>query len=148
MQPDELTPLERQLAACRPSAAGLDADAMLFAAGRASVRPNPARFVWPGIAAGFAVLSLALGSGLVAERSERLALADRLTRPADVESPRPTPIQSPATPGPDSYLAARRLIERDEAWPFHTTDDASPTDSPPSPPTIRAWAGLSAELPP
>jgi hypothetical protein len=64
MQPDELTPLERQLAACRPSAAGLDADAMLFAAGRAAARPGAARHVWPVLACGFVTVSLALGGAI------------------------------------------------------------------------------------
>ena len=37
---DDLSELERKLAGWRPSTAGLDADRMLFAAGRNSVRPG------------------------------------------------------------------------------------------------------------
>jgi len=47
----ELNDLERRLSAWRPAAEGLDPDAVLFAAGRASVRPGPARFAWPALAA-------------------------------------------------------------------------------------------------
>jgi hypothetical protein len=148
MQPDELTPLERHLAACRPSAMGLDADAMLFAAGRAAARPNAMRLIWPALAGGFAVLATILGGGMIRERAERLALADRLTRPVSGETPVPTAIPSPPTPGPDSYLAARRLVEGDDAWPVHTDGGPPSMDPAATPPAIHAWPGVSAELPP
>jgi hypothetical protein len=145
MQPDELTPLERKLAACRPSAAGLDADAMLFAAGRAAARPGAARHVWPVLACGFATVSLALGGGMIRERSERMALADRLGHPAALDAPLPTSMPS-SPPGPNSYLAARRLIDRDDAWPAHADGGPRPTEPATSPPTLHAWPGVSAEL--
>jgi hypothetical protein len=139
--PDDLSPLERHLAACRPSAAGLDADAMLFAAGQASARPTAVRFVWPGIACGFAILSLPLGAGFVAERSERLALAEQLHRRPPAEAPLPVPTVAPSPElSPDSYLAARRLVERDaDAWLARR--DATPGTAPerPTAPVLRAW---------
>ena len=120
--PDDLSDLERRLAACAPSQAGLDADALLFAAGRASARHGPARLVRPGLTACLAVLAAALGLWLAAERSERLALAERLRRPAPAPPPSATPVQpEPPTadePGPNSVLAARRALERGlDAWP-------------------------------
>ncbi len=137
--PDDLTPLERQLAACRPSAAGLDADAMLFAAGQAAARPGAARFVWPAAACGFALLSLALGTGFVAERSERLALADRLgrlARPAETPISTPAAAPSPEVP-PGSYLAARRLVEQDaDAWLARHDAVPGPVAEPPPPAAV------------
>ncbi|HEY1376956.1 MAG TPA: hypothetical protein VGF55_09185 [Gemmataceae bacterium] len=138
--PDDLSPLERQLAACRPSAAGLDADAMLFAAGRAAARPTAARFVWPAAACGFALLSVMLGTGFVAERSERLALADRLGRmPRPTEAPAPAVAPSPEM-SPNSYLAARRLVERDaDAWLARRDAPSDAAEPPPTGPVLRAW---------
>src|SRR5438552_19059242 len=93
--PDNLKDLERRLAACAPATGGLDADAMLFAAGRASARRGAARFVWPALTASLAALVVVLGIRLANERSERLALVQRL-RP---ESPAVLPY-SPAPMAP------------------------------------------------
>jgi hypothetical protein len=142
MQPDELTPLERHLAACRPTTTGLDTDAMLFAAGRAAAKPGPARYVWPALACGFAVLSVVLGGGMMHERSERLALAQGVNPHSSLEAPVFVPAVAPSPElAPDSYLAARRLVERDaDAWPPRR--DATPgtgAESPPPAPVFRAW---------
>jgi thymidylate kinase len=139
MHSDELTPLERQLAACRPSAAGLDSDAMLFAAGRAAAQPRR-QVVWPALTCGFAVLSAMLAAGLMSERSERLTLAARL-RPTTVamEQPTPTVVTSLDVP-PDSYLAACRMIERGvDLWPAPVSGPSGgPMTAPPSA-VLRAW---------
>jgi hypothetical protein len=152
MQPnvDNLSPLERQLAARQPAATGLDVDAMLFAAGRAAgMQAGGPRWAWPMATCSFALLSLALGAALIGERSERMALADRLNRQsaeiADAVSPVPPAAQPPAA---DSYLAARRVIETDtDAWP------ARPDRGPESPsaaagetPVLHAWPSVSADL--
>lgn len=141
MHAEELTPLEQQLAACQPSADGLDADAMLFAAGRAAAQPRRP-VVLPALACGFAVLSLVLACGLVSERSERIALAGQLRHSAVVvDTPAPTIGPSPLpTVSSDSYLATRRMVEQGiDAWP---TQDAGPAESspinPPSP-MLHAW---------
>ncbi len=79
---DDMNDLERRLSAWAPASAGLDADAMLFAAGLAAGRPGPARFVWPALSGLLSVLVVALGAWLTVERSERLHLARQLRQQA------------------------------------------------------------------
>jgi hypothetical protein len=149
MQPDELTSLERQLAACLPSGDGLDADEMLFAAGRVSAQR--ANTLWPASACGLAVLSLALGAGWRAERHERTALAARLNLQQFTSAVMSLPdlVPAPPPPGPGSYMFVRRAMERDpDGWPAHAETDPSPGQPSPNPPSIRAWPGASAELDP
>ena len=69
MSDSDLNDLERRLANWRPAGDGLGADAMLFAAGRASVRRSPARFAWPAIAAGLILAVGLLSSRLAGERA-------------------------------------------------------------------------------
>jgi hypothetical protein len=71
--PDDLKKLEARLANWKPAPEGLDPEAMLFAAGRASVRTK-ARFVWPIVSSCLALTVITLSARLSAERSERLAL--------------------------------------------------------------------------
>jgi hypothetical protein len=124
----DMTELERRLSTWQPNSAGLDADAVLFAAGRASVRPGPARFAWPVLSAALTAVGIVLGLWLAAERSERLDLARRLQErpptPAVKESPPPAtnlvPEEAPTSeePPPDSYLASRPALEKGlDAWP-------------------------------
>jgi hypothetical protein len=112
--PDDLNDLERRLADWRPDAAGLDPDAMLFAAGRASVRPSPTRFVWPTIAACMTVITLGLGGWAAKERTGRLELAALLQKAAPV-APAPTIAEepSPEPPPAGSYFAMSRLVRQD-----------------------------------
>jgi hypothetical protein len=129
---DDLSELERRLAACAPSSAGLDADAMLFAAGRAAARPRAARFVWPGLTVCLAALATFLGLWLAVERSERLSLVEQLQQPATAPSTAPvTP--EPATSDelePNSVLASRKALEKGlDAWPpapMPRTDSLAP----------------------
>src|SRR5262245_61875534 len=72
-QPDDLKKLEARLANWKPAPEGLDPEAMLFAAGRASVRTK-ARLVWPFVSGCLALAVIAISARLSAERSERLAL--------------------------------------------------------------------------
>lgn len=141
-RPDDLSELERRLAACEPAADGLDADAMLFAAGRASARPGPARFLWPALAACLAALAVVLGVWLVAERSERLDLARQLRQPAPAPDPPPAPPPEPPTAEerpPNSLLAARRALEQGlDAWPPQPVAGAqTPGPPPPDPPVLQ-----------
>lgn len=148
-RPEDLTELERRLSAWRPDAAGLDTDAVLFAAGRASVRPSPARFAWPALTAMMAALALVLGLGLANERSERLALARRLHErpPAPAANPSPSPAvdaapaesSDPEEMRPDSYLASRRALDRGlDAWPGRAVVHAKPiAPSSTNPPILR-----------
>jgi len=148
-RPDDLSEMERQLAAWAPATDGLDTDAMLFAAGRASVRPSPARFFWPVIASCLAVLSVILGVWLVAERSERLTLARQLELqapatvppPASAVSPTVSPLDPPTAEDrqPDSLLAARQALEDGlDAWPTIAVGGAVPSGPPsPEPPVLQ-----------
>src|SRR5205085_10199892 len=76
--PDDLNELERRLAAWAPATAGVDADVMLSAAGRASVRAGRLRFVWPALSASLTALVVVLGVWLANERDQRLALVQQV----------------------------------------------------------------------
>src|SRR5262245_43174586 len=112
--PNDLNDLERRLAGWRPDAAGLDPDAMLFAAGRASVRPSPTRFVWPAIAACMTVVAMGLGGWAAKERTGRLELVHLMQHRSPV-APTPTTVQepSPEPPPVGSYYAMSRLVRQD-----------------------------------
>lgn len=126
---EDLNALERRLSAWQPSREGLDADAVLFAAGRASVRPSPTRFAWPALTVLMTALSVVLGLSLADERNERLALAYRLRvhplAPAVNPAPQPAANIAPEEPlhtdelPSDSYLASRPALEQGlDAWPI------------------------------
>jgi hypothetical protein len=142
MPQDDLTPLEQRLAAGGPAATGLDADAMLFAAGRAAaMRAADPRWPWPAATCCFAVLSLALVAALVGERSERRALAARLDRLAVLAMSQPGQVPDLSAPAADSYLAARRSIESGSVESFARSDPSSSSQSPPEDtPVLRAWS--------
>jgi hypothetical protein len=122
----DLNDVERRLAGWRPIDEGLDADAMLFAAGRASVRRSPARFAWPAIAASLVFAIGFLGYRLRDEREVNRELVAQLQSAKSYDfAARPT-LNLPET----SYLSARRALERDpDGW---------------SPPTL---SGESAAMP-
>jgi hypothetical protein len=127
MSDEHLTDLERRLAGWRPANEGLDADAMLFAAGRASVRQGPARFAWPAIAACLAIAVGLLGMRWSSERTENQILFARL------EYYRvPAPVAAPAAPLSDSnYLVVRRALEvNPDNWPLRIEADAQVPKSP------------------
>jgi hypothetical protein len=113
MPEPDLTELERRLSGWRPANDGLDADAMLFAAGRASVRRSPGRFAWPAVAAGLIFTVGVLGSRLANERETNRDLLARL-QPTDM------PVVVDARPlelPQSSYFFARRAVERDpDSW--------------------------------
>jgi len=144
---DDLNNLERRLSDWRPSAAGLDPEGMLFAAGRASARATKARLLWPAASACLALLTMVLGFQMTAERAERLALAEQIRQqpPAPAPAPSAVPLpdsQAAETPGPDSYLAARRALERDpDAWAAQAVAKGGPLPGPPPPGhhILQAW---------
>jgi hypothetical protein len=146
--PDDLTALERQLAACQPAATGLDTDAMLFAAGQGAAR-RP-QIIWPTIAFGLTILSAALGAGMIHERSERLALAVRLDRQSTIVAETPAaPVAPLPPPGPNSYLAIHQSMAHDaDGWLARSDHEFGPTSIPSEKPSIlHAWPGISADLP-
>jgi len=133
-----MSDLERRLSAWRPSSTGLDADGVLFAAGRASVRAGWGRIAWPMICGCLALLATALGVGLSQERAARLELAARLhdPKPPIVTAPSsvPEPDEPPSTepPAANSYLAAHRaLAGNPDSWLMAARIE--PSAGPPSP---------------
>ena len=148
--PDDLRKLEQRLAAWKPTPEGLDLEAMLFAAGRASARGGKAWFAWPIASGCLALAVVALGAWLMAERSERLALLREIGEVTDKERLR-APLsggrssdETPATIplGPDSYLVLRReWEERPGDWANRPrplgSESTQPTSSQPT--ILRAW---------
>jgi hypothetical protein len=136
--PDDLNDLQRRLAGCRPAEAGLDADRMLFEAGRASAQPGRGRLLWPLSTACLAVLCIILAASLIHERAQRLAL-DRQVQPVPAPS-----VPAPAPPGseplsPAAYLALRQALERDpDHWPA-SSEPAPDSPGAPAPAIPRAW---------
>jgi len=133
-----MSDLERRLSEWRPSTAGLDADGVLFAAGRASVRPGWGRIAWPIVSGCLALLTATLGVGLSQERAARLELTARLHDPkppvVTAPSPMPEPYEAPSTepPAADSYLAARRALAGNlDSW--LATAKTEPAEGPPTP---------------
>lgn len=116
MQDSDLTDLERRLSGWQPSRSGLDADAMLFAAGRASVRPGAARWAWPAVAACLAFTAAWLGAEVHRERIENQALLARLEPSA---APAPAHDQPLSLP-PSSMLLMRRDLELNPDGLFRT----------------------------
>jgi hypothetical protein len=145
-KPDNMTDLERRLAALAPANEGLNTDAMLFAAGRASVRPRAGRFVWPALAGLLGLLAIGLGIELTRERGERLVLV-QLLRQAEQRQTPASDLAVPADFGPteapaaDSLVASHRVLENGlESWrPIRIVTSSS--DSPAENSTIlRAWS--------
>lgn len=141
-KPDDLGEVERRLAGWRPAPEGLDSAAMLYAAGRASAGQR-GRWVWPVVAACFALLSVALGSQVAVERSQRLALASRLAE-AKTTAAVLDPVASlePRPVLPHTLLAERRQLDRDfDAWLAGAAPMSEPNPGPPLPTQRmhRAW---------
>jgi hypothetical protein len=147
-RPEDLNALERRLSSWQPNKEGLDTDAMLFAAGRASVRPGPARFAWPALTTLLTGSCLVLGLWLVVERNERMVLAAQLQEhpPAPTANPAPppavytVPAESPEPDdlSPNSYLASRRALEKGlDAWPSRLEVRGGSPDPSAEPPVLR-----------
>ena len=144
-RPNDLNKLEQRLAAWEPASAGLDPEAMLSAAGRASARGVKAWLAWPILSGCLALAVLALGAWLAAERADRLRLLAELSHRPVETAPVSTPVpdETPTTEAlaPDGYLALRR------EWELHPDDalrPAAPGQAPkrpasPEPSILRAW---------
>jgi hypothetical protein len=102
---------------------------MLFAAGRASIRRSPARFVWPAIATSLVVAVGMLGNRLADERAVNRDLVAQLQT---VKSS--ALVAAPTLNLPDSsFMSARRALERDpDGWapPALSSESAGMTESP------------------
>jgi hypothetical protein len=140
--PDDLNELERRLSAWSPNPRGLHPDAMLFAAGRASVRRGKVWLAWPIASGCLAVITAALGAWLAIERTERLALVHEIhARPAELApDPGDTPTTEPLAA--TSYLVLRREWEQHPGSEVRTTTtpaDAPIESAPVEPQIFRAW---------
>jgi hypothetical protein len=138
---DDLNDLESRLSGWRPGNEGLDAAAMLYAAGVAEGRRGRSTLLWPAACVLLAGLAAGLGGWGLAERAERQALASRLRDRA------PTPRESPATavavvpepfdrPSPDGYLSLRRRMEQDPNRWLAPLQPEGPLPTPPPEPAI------------
>jgi hypothetical protein len=142
-QPDDLKKFEARLANWKPAPEGLDPEAMLFAAGRASVRTR-ARFAWPIVSGCLALTVMALSARLSAERSERQALVREILQ-ASLEGT----LASASVPDKqvlisleaDSYLVLRQKWEQqgeETVWPKEH-DQVPKEPGIPETPVLRAW---------
>jgi hypothetical protein len=113
MPESELNDVERRLSGWWPASDGLDADAMLYAAGRASVTRSPLRFAWPAIAACLAIATSIVSARLVHERTQNQQLFARLWAIETTPRLDSGPLTLPET----SLFAARRALDRDpDGW--------------------------------
>jgi hypothetical protein len=139
---DDLSDVERRLADWRPASAGLDADAMLFAAGQATARRGRGRLLWPALCVLLAGQAAVLGAWGFSERAERVALASRLHEIAlEPKAPPATAVavlpQSSYAPSPDDYFHLRGRTEQDlDRWLTLAHTDAPAPGPPPPEPTI------------
>jgi hypothetical protein len=141
---DDLSAIERRLAAWQPASEHLDADAMLFAAGRAAAGHKRASLFWPVLCALLAVQVVGLGVWGLSERAGRLDLAGRLPERAPaIHEPSSTAVavlpESSSIPSPDGYFNLRRRMEQDpNRWLASLPPQGSqPLEPPPQPDIIR-----------
>ncbi len=143
LRPEDLKALEQRLRSWRPSDQGLDADAVLFAAGRASARrPVVRRFAWPALAAALALAAAGLAVWGALERQERQELLARLN---ETPSGRPSPQQQePAVKpklNPSSYLALNARVRSEGVDALVASRPSPGPGTPPGPdePVLRPW---------
>ncbi len=142
---DDLNDVERRLAGWRPASTGLDADAMLFAAGQAAARRG--RLLWPALCALLAVQVAALGAWGLSEHAECRALVSRLQERAPAPRVPPAPAVAGAAaepsykPSPDDYFHLLRRIEQDPSGWLASAEPAAPQalgPPAPEPPVLKA----------
>jgi hypothetical protein len=114
----DLTAVERALAGLAPSAGTLNRDALMFAAGRQSVRRG---WAWPAVAAGSAFAAAVLAAFLLLRPPTVQTVVvevpqpprEEPSRPADTAAPseEPRPPMSPPSRETD-YLTLRHQVER------------------------------------
>jgi hypothetical protein len=143
---DDLTEFERRLSGWRPGDQGLNADAMLFAAGVAAGRRRRHPLLLSAACVLLVVQTIGLGLWGLTERAERRALAARSRESGVVPGSSPTTAEAasplPAyTPSPDDYLHLRRRAELDPVrWlaSLQSTDPQPPGPPPPEPVILQA----------
>jgi hypothetical protein len=118
-RPEDLNPIADALARLAPQPPALSRDALLFAAGQAAASPRAPWWVWPGVAAGFAGLSLVLAAFLVTPGSHSVevryvtqyVMIPSKAEPAEEKSPAPPPAAAKASSEapPDDSLRMLRV---------------------------------------
>jgi len=117
---DDLSNVEHRLSGWRPQAEGLNADAMLFAAGLTAAERRTSR-LWPALCAVLIVQIACLGAWGISERYERLALSSQLadngsSPVATAKVNRDDTSQRSYSPSPNDYLHQRKRMERDAGY--------------------------------
>jgi hypothetical protein len=136
---DELSDIERHLAGWRPASDGLNADAMLFAAGQAAARRGRGRLLGTAFCVLLVVQSAGLGVWGLSERAGRLALATRIRERAPSSTAPPATAVAVAvfsepsyTPSPEDYWHMRRRAEQDPVrWLASLQPPGARTPDPP-----------------
>jgi DNA polymerase-3 subunit gamma/tau len=134
-------PLEERLSRLTPDATGLDRDALLFAAGRASVRPARRWQAAAGLLAASQLVTLALFWPRPAPPSPMPVPAPVAERPVIVKPPEPEP-QPPPDPSELGVLRAYMLSDKGDL----------PAPAPienlvPDPPPLRAFGAALVAMP-
>jgi hypothetical protein len=144
--PDDLSEIEGRLSVWRPSAEGLNRDAMLYAAGLAAGKAGRRRPLWPVLCSLLALFAAALGAWGLNERAERQFLIGRLHEPTPASAATPTNAlvaapHSASVTSPNSYLNLRRQLEQDPGRWLASREFSRPTaigPAPPEPAILRA----------
>jgi hypothetical protein len=143
---DNLSDLETRLRGWQPATGGLEADAMLYAAGKGEIQAlSRSRAVWLTLACGLLLVATWLGSWLAVERAERQALSHELRlrsgRPTTpVVAPPPETSRQDDTIPQNGYLGVRKLVLEMgiDAWPVTDLGPNEPLDPPvPQPPILQ-----------
>src|SRR6516165_4147201 len=136
---DDVSDVERRLAGWRPGTEGLDADAMLFAAGIAAGRGGWGRMLALTLCGLLAIVALGLGAWGMSERAQRHALVSLLHERAPTTCAyRATHVAvlppSAYEPSPEDYLSMRRRMDEDPAIWLASLEPAAPQALGPPPP--------------
>ena len=143
---DDLSACARRLAAWQPAPGKLDADAMLFAAGRASAERRRPPLLWPVVCALLAMQAAGFCAWGLWERAEHRALAVRLDKGAAVPNVPQTPAVADSsapryTPSPDDYFHLRRRLDQASGrWlvAAHAAGTQAVGPPPPAPGILKA----------
>jgi hypothetical protein len=134
---DDLSDLERRLSGWRPDATGLDADALLFAAGLAAGRRGRGVLIAGALCGVLAIAAVGLGVWALSERAERqilVQLLEKQRQPPNEPPGRVAPTPESYTPSPAAYLTLRRQMELDpNRWLTAVSSGSPALEAPPQP---------------
>jgi hypothetical protein len=141
-----LSELERSLAELTPSAAGLDRDRLMYAAGKAAATPR-LRYAWPAASGALTALAASLALVLIMRPAPEIRIVHvpvqvvpAVPEPEDIDAP-PAAVPEPARPiSPFSYWRLQESAVQHglDAPPDPPVDAAPPRTSSPGQP-VSAW---------